>query len=57
MSMAAVTDITAMDLAEYDGKVIMISGHDAREWLYGTKVEDIASPIRSTVAMKVFGKR
>lgn len=56
MSMAAASDITPMKLDEYEGKVIMISGHDAGDWIYSAKVEDIASPILSAVTLKLFGK-
>jgi hypothetical protein len=56
MSMAAASDITPMKLDEYEGKVIMISGHDAGDSIYSAKVEDIASPILSAVTLKLFGK-
>ena len=56
MSMAEASEITPMNLAEYEGKVIMISGHDQGNWIYSAKIEDIANPILSAVTMKVFGK-
>jgi hypothetical protein len=56
MSMQEAAKITPMNLAEYEGKVIMISGHDRGDWIYNAKVEDIANPILSAVTMKVFGK-
>jgi hypothetical protein len=56
MSMASASDITPMNLAEYEGKVIMIAGHDAGDWIYSAKVIDIATPILSAVTMKIFGK-
>jgi hypothetical protein len=56
MSMAEASEITPMNLAEYEGKVIMISGHDSGNWIYSAKIEDIANPILSAVTMKVFGK-
>jgi hypothetical protein len=56
MSMAEAAEITPMNLAEYEKKVIMISGHDAGNWIYSAKIEDVANPILSVVAMKVFGK-
>jgi hypothetical protein len=34
----------------------MINGHDAGDWIYSAKVEDIATPILSAVTMKIFGK-
>jgi hypothetical protein len=56
MSMAEASEITPMNLAEYEGKVIMISGHESGNWIYSAKIEDIANPILSAVTMKVFGK-
>jgi len=56
MSMATASDITPMNLAEYEEKVIMINGHDAGDWIFSAKVEDIANPILSAVTMKIFGK-
>jgi hypothetical protein len=56
MSMQEASEITPMDLTEYEGKVIMISGHDAGDIIYNAKIIDVANPILSAIAMKVFGK-
>lgn len=56
MSMAEGSEITPMNLVEYEGKVIMISGHDAGDWIYSAKIEDVANPILSAVTLKLFGK-
>lgn len=52
------TTPTPMNLAEYEGKVIMISGQDNKEggMIFGVKIEDVANPILSTIALKVFNK-
>jgi hypothetical protein len=39
MSMAAAAEITSMNLDEYEGKVIRISGHDAGDWIYSAKID------------------
>jgi hypothetical protein len=54
--MAEGSEITPMNFAEYEGKVIMIIGHDAGDWIYSAKIADIANPILTAITMKVFGK-
>ena len=41
LSMAAAQEITAMNLDKYEGKVIMINGHDAGDWIYSAKIENV----------------
>jgi hypothetical protein len=46
-----------MNLTEYEGKVIMISGEDeGRNLIYGAKVEDVANPILSAIAREIYSK-
>jgi len=49
---------TPMNLEQYEGKVIMISGQDggSDDIIYSAKIEDVASPIVSFIAMKVFNR-
>lgn len=56
MSMVAASDITAMNLAEYKRKVIMIGDYDAGDWVYSAKLEDVTNTIPSGVIKKIFGK-
>jgi hypothetical protein len=56
MSMAEASEITPMNLAEYEGRVIMISGHDSGDWIYSAKIENRANPILTALTLKVFGK-
>ncbi len=43
-----------LDLTEYEGKVIMLSGHD-QGWIYSAQVIDQAGPILSAVVLRLFG--
>lgn len=44
-----------LDLAEYEGKAIMVRGHDGGGWIYSAVVIDQAGPILTAVVQKVFG--
>jgi len=45
-----------LDLTEYEGKAIMVSGHDGGGWIYSAVVIDQAGPILTAVVQKVFGR-
>lgn len=45
-----------LDLAEYEGKVIMVQGHGGGDWIYSAKVVDEAGPILTAVVERVFGQ-
>jgi hypothetical protein len=44
-----------LDLAEYEGKAIMVRGHDGGGWIYSAEVIDQAGPILTAVVQRVFG--
>ena len=46
-----------LDLTEYEGQAIMVSGHDGGGWLYSAAVIDRAGPILTAVVQQVFGGR
>jgi hypothetical protein len=43
------------NLAEYEGKAIMVTGYIDSSWIYGAAVIDQAGPILTAVVQKVFG--
>ncbi len=45
-----------LDLSEYEGKAIMVRGHDGGGWIYSAEVVDQAGPILTAVVWKVFGQ-
>jgi hypothetical protein len=45
-----------LDLAEYEGKAIMVYGNGGGEWIYSAKVIDEAGPILTAVVGQVFGE-
>jgi hypothetical protein len=44
-----------VDLKNYEGKAIMVSGHDGGGWIYSAKIIDSAGPILTVVVQKAFG--
>lgn len=44
-----------LDLTEYEGKAIMVRGHDGGGWIYSAEVIDQAGPILTAVVQQVFG--
>lgn len=50
------TTPTPLNLTEYEGKVIMISGQDNQGSIWGARVIDVANPILSALVLKVFNK-
>jgi hypothetical protein len=45
-----------IDLASYDGRAIMVCGHEDSGWIYSAKVVDQAGPIITALVEKVFGR-
>ena len=45
-----------LNLTEYEGKAIMVTGYIDSSWVYEASVEDVAGPILTTVVQKVFGQ-
>jgi hypothetical protein len=46
---------TELDLAEYEGNAVMISGHGDSGWVYSAEVIDQATPIVTKLVRHVFG--
>jgi hypothetical protein len=49
--------VDPLDLTEYDGKVIMVSGNLHGSTMYRATVVDEAGPILTAVVLELFGKR
>jgi hypothetical protein len=45
-----------LDLSMYEGKAIMVRGHDGGGWIYSAVVIDQAGPILTAVVLEVFGQ-
>ena len=45
-----------LDLGTYEGKAIMVYGHDGGGWIYSAVVIDQAGPILTAVVRKVFSQ-
>lgn len=45
-----------IDLAGYEGRSIMVCGHEDSGWIYSAKIIDQAGPILTAVVEKVFGQ-
>ena len=46
-----------LDLSEYEGAAIMVSGHDSGGWIYSARVVSLAGPILTAVVQEVFSQR
>lgn len=56
MQAAQPPDSAELDLTEYEGRAIMVSGHDAGGWIYSARVMSMAGPILTAVVQHVFGQ-
>ena len=58
ISMAASVppETAELDLSVYEGKAIMVGGHDGGGWIYSAAVIDQAGPILTAVVQEVFGQ-
>ena len=45
-----------LQLAQYEGQAIMVSGYPDSGWVYSAKVIDQAGPILTAVVQQVFGR-
>ncbi len=50
------TESGVIDLAEFEGKIIEVSGHDSGIWIYSAKVVEEAGPVLSDFLKRVFLK-
>jgi len=56
MQEARAPEAGELDLVEYEGKIVMVSGHDGGRWIYSASIVDVAGPILTTVVNEVFKK-
>lgn len=56
MQAAQPPETAELDLTEYEGKAIMVRGHDGGGWIYSAEVIDQAGPILTAVVQRVFGQ-
>lgn len=45
-----------IDLSEYEGSVIMVTGHDQGGWIYSAQIIDKAGPILTAVVERLSGR-
>lgn len=55
MSAAQSPESAVLDLAPYEGGVIMVRGHHSDGWIYSAQVIEQAGPILAAVAKQAFG--
>ena len=56
MQAAQPPDSAELDLTGYEGRAIMVSGHDGGGWIYSARVISMAGPILTAVVEQVFGQ-
>jgi hypothetical protein len=56
MQAAQAPESAELDLTEYEGQAIMVSGHGGGGWIYSAAVIDQAGPILTAVVQQVFGR-
>jgi hypothetical protein len=56
MAASVPPETAELDLSVYEGKAIMVHGHDGGGWIYSAMVIDQAGPILTAVVRKVFGQ-
>ncbi len=57
MQEAASPESREIDLTEYEGKAIMVRGHDGGgEWIYSAELIDKAGPILTVLVQKLFSR-
>ena len=56
MQAAQPPESAELDLTEYEGRSIMVSGHDSGGWIYSARVTDEAGPILTSVVLEVFDR-
>jgi hypothetical protein len=56
MQEAMAPESKRVDLETYEGKAIMVSGHDGGDWIYSAKILEEAGLILTAAVLKAFGK-
>jgi len=46
-----------LNLEKYEGKTVMVHGHDGGGWIYRAEVVDSGGPLVTALAVKVFGEK
>jgi hypothetical protein len=54
MQEARPPDSAELTLEKYEGKAIMVHGHDGGGWIYGAAIVDSGGPLVTALAMKAF---
>jgi hypothetical protein len=55
MQAAQPPESAELNLAAYEGRTIMVQGHDGGGWIYSAQVIDQAGPILTAVVERLFG--
>jgi len=56
MQAAMPPEAQEISVKKHEGKAIMVEGRIGGGWIYSTEMIDLAGPILSALAQKVFGK-
>lgn len=56
MQAAMAPESKRVNLQKFEGKAIMVSGHDGGGWIYSAKIVEEAGLILTAVVLKAFGK-
>ena len=56
MQVAQPPETEELDIADYNGQVVMVRGHADSVWIWSAEVIDVAGPILTVVAEKVLGE-
>lgn len=56
MQEAQSPEVHGLDLTEYEGSALMVSGHYGGSWIYSAKIVDRAGPILTAVVQRVFSQ-
>jgi len=57
MQAAQPPESAELDLTEYEGRAIMVAGHDAGGWIYSARLVSLAGPILTAVVKRLFGEQ
>jgi hypothetical protein len=55
MQEAVPPETREIDLTQYEGSALMVSGHYGGGWIYAARIVESAGPILTAVVMQVFG--
>ena len=50
-------EVQEISIKKHEGKVIMVKGHYAGDWIYSTEMIDLAGPILSALVQKIFSNQ